>query len=90
MKTIFKTIFILMISLLVFSCNAIFDNLSDNQNESNRQIESGYARVEIAVSDVLSRSVIIPDFSGYKDNIKTYSWGHKDIPVNENEKYSCM
>lgn len=73
MKTIFKTIFILMISLLFFSCNAFFDNLSDNQNESNRQIESGYARVEIAVSDVLSRSVIIPDFSGYKDNIKTYS-----------------
>lgn len=73
MKTIFKTIFILMISLLFFSCNAFFDNLSDNQNESNRQIESGYARVEIAVSDVLSRSVIIPDFSGYQDNIKSYS-----------------
>lgn len=73
MKTIFKTIFILMISLLFFSCNAIFDNLSDNQNESNKQIEPGYARVEIIVSDVLSRSVIIPDFSGYKDNIKTYS-----------------
>ena len=73
MKTIFKTIFILMISLLFFSCNAFFDNLSDNQNESNRQIESGYARVEIAVSDVLSRSVIIPDFSSYKDNIKSYS-----------------
>ena len=73
MKTIFKTIFILMISLLFFSCNAIFDNLSDNQNESNKQIEPGYARVEIIVSDVLSRSVIIPDFSGYKDNIKSYS-----------------
>lgn len=73
MKTIFKTIFILMISLLFFSCNAIFDNLSDNQNESNKQIEPGYARVEIIVSDVLSRSVIIPDFSSYKDNIKSYS-----------------
>ena len=73
MKTIFKTIFILMISLLFFSCNAFFDNLSDNQNESNKQIEPGYARVEIIVSDVLSRSVIIPDFSSYKDNIKTYS-----------------
>ena len=23
-------------------------------------------------------------------NIKTYAWGHKDIPVNENEKFSCM
>ena len=73
MKTIFKTIFILMISLLFFSCNAFFDNLSDNQNESNKQIEPGYARVEIIVSDVLSRSVIIPDFSSYKDNIKSYS-----------------
>ena len=62
-----------MISLLFFSCNAIFDNLSDNQNESNKQIEPGYARVEIIVSDVLFRSVIIPDFSGYKDNIKSYS-----------------
>ncbi|MGN0731121.1 MAG: hypothetical protein ACI4MA_04335 [Treponema sp.] len=73
MKTIFKTIFILMISLLFFSCNALFDNLSDNQNESNKQIESGYAKIEIIVSDVLSRSVIIPDFSGYKDKIKSYS-----------------
>lgn len=73
MKTIFKTIFILMISLLFLSCNALFDNLSDNQNESNKQIEPGYARVEIIVSDVLSRSVIIPDFSGYKDKIKSYS-----------------
>ena len=73
MKTIFKTIFILMISLLFFSCNALFDNLSDNQNESNKQIEPGYARVEIIVSDVLSHSVIIPDFSSYKDNIKSYS-----------------
>lgn len=73
MKAIFKTIFILMISLLFFSCNALFDNLSDNQNESNKQIEPGYARVEIIVSDVLSRSVIIPDFSGYKDKIKSYA-----------------
>ena len=23
-------------------------------------------------------------------NIKTYAWGHVNIPVNENEKFSCM
>lgn len=73
MKTIFKTIFILMISLLFFSCNALFDNPSGSQNELNKQLEPGHANIEIIVSDVLFRSVIIPDFSSYKDNIKSYS-----------------
>ena len=62
-----------MISLLFFSCNALFDNPSGSQNELNKQLEPGHANIEIIVSDVLFRSVIIPDFSGYKDNIKSYS-----------------
>lgn len=73
MKTVFKSIVILIISLLFYSCNLQIDNLSDNQNDSNNQLESGYAKIEIILSDVISRSVIIPDFSGYKDKIKSYS-----------------
>lgn len=73
MKTVFKSIVILMISLLFYSCNLQSDNLFDNQNELNNQLESGYAKVEIILSDVISRSVIIPDFSDYKDKIKSYS-----------------
>ena len=71
MKTVFKSIVILMISLLFYSCNLQSDNIFDNQNESNNQLESGYAKVEIILSDVISRSVIIPDFSDYKDKIKS-------------------
>lgn len=60
------------------------DNIFDNQNESNNQLESGYAKVEIILSDVISRSVIIPDFSDYKDKIQSYS-----IDVNKFDFSDC-
>ena len=88
MKTVFKSIVILMISLLFYSCNLQSDNIFDNQNESNNQLESGYAKVEIILSDVISRSVIIPDFSDYKDKIKSYSIDVYKSDFSESTTYS--
>lgn len=88
MKTVFKSIVILMISLLFYSCNLQSDNIFDNQNESNNQLESGYAKVEIILSDVISRSVIIPDFSDYKDKIKSYSIDVYKSDFSESNTYS--
>ena len=88
MKTVFKSIVILMISLLFYSCNLQSDNIFDNQNESNNQLESGYAKVEIILSDVISRSVIIPDFSGYKDKIKSYSINVYKSDFSDSNTYS--
>lgn len=88
MKTVFKSIVILIISLLFYSCNLQIDNLSDNQNDSNNQLESGYAKIEIILSDVISRSVIIPDFSGYKDKIKSYSINVNKSDFSDSNTYS--
>lgn len=77
-----------MISLLFYSCNLQIDNIFDNQNESNNQLESGYAKVEIILSDVISRSVIIPDFSDYKDKIQSYSIDVYKSDFSESNTYS--
>ncbi|MGN0739757.1 MAG: hypothetical protein ACI4LX_06260 [Treponema sp.] len=72
MKTTLKTIFILTVSLLFSACNALFDNLSDSQGESQKAIEPGYAEVVITVAEPAARSVIIPDFTKFKESIDSY------------------